>query len=70
MAQQEKANPIEVQQYLGNVEYPATKEDLVEHARKQDASDSIVETLEEIPDREYVSAADVSKGIGESNRNK
>ncbi len=49
------ANPdfIEAQRFLSGVDYPASKQELVEHARRQGAGDEIVSELEAIEDREY-----------------
>jgi hypothetical protein len=46
-------NPIQMQKFLSGVNYPASKEDLVEHARKQGADEAMLRKLESIPDREY-----------------
>ena len=39
-------NPIEVQKALKGVKYPASKQELISHARSNDAPDEIVEALE------------------------
>lgn len=54
-------SPIEVQKALKNMNYPANKEDLVKHAKDRDASDKVMQDIENLPDKEYTSAADVSK---------
>ncbi|MDQ1083577.1 MULTISPECIES: DUF2795 domain-containing protein [Microbacterium] len=38
--------PIELQKYLGGVDYPATKDDLVRVARQNGAPDDLVSALE------------------------
>lgn len=57
---------IQVQRYLSGVDYPAQKQDLVEHAESQGAGDDVLSTLRDIDDREYDSPADVSKAIGKT----
>ena len=49
------ANPdfIEAQKFLSGLDYPAGRQEIVEHARGQGAGDEIVQQLERIPDREY-----------------
>jgi hypothetical protein len=47
------ANPIQMQKFLGGVDYPATKEDLVQHARSNGADDDVLRKLESMPDRNY-----------------
>ena len=39
-------NPIEAQKYLKGVDYPAKKQDLVEHARSNGAPDEMLRELE------------------------
>lgn len=56
-----ETNPTQVQKFLGDVIYPAKKQDLIEHAKKNNASDKVLETLENIPDKEYTRAEDVNK---------
>lgn len=57
--------PVEIQQYLSGIEYPATKEDLIEHAQSTEATENVLALLATLPEREYASPADVSKAIGE-----
>jgi hypothetical protein len=59
------ANPdfIEAQKYLSGMDYPATKADIVEHARGQGAGDDVVQALDRIPDREYDGPNAVSEEI-------
>ncbi|MEV5896803.1 DUF2795 domain-containing protein [Nonomuraea fuscirosea] len=56
-------NPIDLQRHLSGVDYPASKEDLVEAAREQDADDDIIEALESMPDRQYDGPNAVSQAI-------
>ncbi len=59
------ANPgfIEAQKFLSGVDYPASKQELVEHARSQGAGDEILQALERIPDREYDGPNAVSQEV-------
>lgn len=52
-SQYSMASPISVQSYLDHVDYPASKRDLIDHAEKADADETILTTLEDIPDRIY-----------------
>jgi hypothetical protein len=54
-----QASTTEIQSILGNVKYPATKKQIINEARKQNISGDTMQTLENIPDREYNSADDV-----------
>jgi hypothetical protein len=60
-----KANPIQVQKFLAGMDYPAGKDEIVDHAKKQGADDNIMQTLEQLPDESFETPADVSKAIGQ-----
>ena len=55
------ANPIQIQKYLKGVDYPANKRALLEAARKQGADESVCASLEQLPDKEFQTPADVSE---------
>jgi hypothetical protein len=59
------ANPdfIEVQKSLSGIDYPASKQNLIEHARGQGASEGVLQALERIPDREYDGPNAVSREV-------
>lgn len=54
-----QASTTEIQSILGNVKYPATKNRVIDEARKQNISGDTMKALENIPDREYNSADDI-----------
>lgn len=54
-------SPIDIQKALGGMDYPASKEDLVQHAKDKGADDAVLETLNNLPDREFDSPTDVNK---------
>src|SRR4051794_22347728 len=55
------SNPIQLQKYLGGVDYPTDKETLVEHARGKGADDDVLQTLQDLPFEEFNSPNDVSE---------
>ena len=59
-----KVNPIQVQKFLGGVDYPASKDDLLQKARQEGASQEVVSTLERMSGDRYNSPNDVSEAIG------
>ena len=63
-----KVNPIQLQKYLKGMNYPARKADLIKRAEQNGADEQIRSTLEQLPDQEFNSAADVSKAIGAIDR--
>ncbi|AKH38095.1 MULTISPECIES: DUF2795 domain-containing protein [Nitrosomonas] len=60
-----KANPIQVQKYLSGMDYPADKDEIIDHAKDQGADNDVVQILQQLPERDYKTAADVSKAIGQ-----
>ncbi|MHB0878740.1 MAG: DUF2795 domain-containing protein [Anaerolineae bacterium] len=57
---------IRVQKYLKGMEYPASKNDLVSHAKDEGASDDVMGFLQGLPDRDYDSPVAVSRAFGKS----
>ena len=60
-----KVNPIQLQKHLKGVDYPASKEDLINHAKQNGADENAISALEALPDEEYETPTDVSEAIGE-----
>jgi hypothetical protein len=50
--------------YFGGMDYPAGKNDLIGHAKTNDAPDSVVRIPQKFEDRRYRSAADVGQEVG------
>ncbi|MCW2901154.1 MAG: hypothetical protein JWO67_3419 [Streptosporangiaceae bacterium] len=59
---------IEVQKFLSGMSYPATRDQLVEHAKQNGAEDDILEVLRKLPDREYEAPNEVSKEVTKVDR--
>ncbi|TLM84512.1 DUF2795 domain-containing protein [Arthrobacter sp. MPF02] len=60
-------NPIQIQKFLGGVDYPASKDALLSSAKDSNADDNVLQALEAIPDKEYDSPTAVSSAISDSN---
>lgn len=58
--------PIELQKYLGGVDYPASKDDLVATARENGAPDDLVQALENAGSDSFDSPTDVSSAVAGS----
>ena len=56
---------IEVQKHLRGMDYPASKDDLVEHARGQGAPEEVLNLLEDLPDQNYTSPAEVTQAVSQ-----
>ena len=59
-----KVNPGQVQKFLGVVDYPARREDLVRAAEQHGADENVRTLLQQLPDEAYETPADVSQVIG------
>jgi hypothetical protein len=58
-------SPINVSRHLKGIDFPASKKDLIDHATGNKADKDVTDILQQMPDREYGSMADVMKGLGD-----
>lgn len=63
-----RANPVEVEKSLKGIDFPAKRQDLLNHAKQRGADQEVLETIENLPEEDYNTAADVTKAIGEMDR--
>lgn len=56
----------DVQKYLAGVRFPATKDTLVEHAKRKGASEDVIEALSSMPGGAYDGPDRVSSAVGKS----
>lgn len=56
-----KSNVAAVQEALKGIDYPKEKEEVIEYAKDHKASKDVMSDLENISDRKYQTAADLSK---------
>ncbi|MCU1574535.1 MAG: hypothetical protein JWO93_2617 [Micrococcaceae bacterium] len=59
----ETPNPIQVQKFLGGIDYPASKEDIVNKAKEKGADGNVLEALQNLPDQQYDAPTAVSEAI-------
>lgn len=57
------ADFVRVQKFLGGIQYPATKQQLMDQARGNQADDDALATLRGMPEREYSSPDEVSRAV-------
>ena len=57
-------NPIQVQKFLKGVDYPASKAALIEKARSMGADENVCASLEQLPDEDFQTPAEVSQAFG------
>lgn len=56
-----KSNVAAVQQALKGIDYPKKKKEVIEYAKDHKASKDVMSDLQNISDRKYETAADLSK---------
>ena len=49
---------------LRGINFPCSKQDLVNHCRMQGCADEVCRALQDLPDRTYNSMSDVMEGVG------
>jgi Protein of unknown function (DUF2795) len=58
--------PAVVAEWLEQVDFPARKEDLIEHARRYQADKDVMNVLDRLPQGEYSSIADLRRAVGKA----
>lgn len=59
------SSPSNIAHYLKGIDFPATKEELIEYAEDNDAPDEVLDVLEYFPDETYHSMAEVMQGVAQ-----
>jgi hypothetical protein len=59
-------NPIQIQKFLGGIDYPASKETLISRAKESGADSNVLDALQNIPDKEYDSPTAVSSAVSDA----
>jgi hypothetical protein len=57
------ASPIDIQKALSGLDYPATKDQILQHAEQNGADKEILDALRQIDDREYEGPSGVSSAV-------
>ncbi|WP_119460778.1 DUF2795 domain-containing protein [Rhodospirillaceae bacterium SYSU D60014] len=57
-------SPANVAHHLSGIDFPASKQDLVRHAKEKNADQEVIQVLDQMPDQDYGNMADVMKGVG------
>jgi hypothetical protein len=55
------SSPIEVQKHLKNIDYPKTKQEVIDYAINHGATQGVMDDLNDLSDKTYNNAADVSR---------
>lgn len=59
------ASAAEIEKYVKGIDFPCSKDELIRHARDNDAPDEVLNAMEDFPEQEYDSAIDVARGVSE-----
>lgn len=60
--------PADLPQYLGGVDYPASRDELIEHAERSGAPEDVRETLEALEQQDFDSPAAVAEAVAQLSR--
>ena len=63
-----KVSPVQVEKFLKGLDYPVSKKDLIKYAQQHGADQNVLAALSRLPDQTYDGPIDVSKAIGEIDR--
>ena len=55
----------EIQQALKGTDFPANKQELVQQAKQNNASQQVIQTIQKLPEQKFNSPTDVQKAFGE-----
>jgi hypothetical protein len=61
-----RGSAAEVEKYLKGVDYPASKDDLLEKARANGAPDEVIEMINGLTETHFTSPIDVSRASGQT----
>jgi hypothetical protein len=59
-------SPANVTHYLKGIDFPASKQDLMETAKDNGAEEAVLDMIEQMPDDEFEDMAGVMKAYGEA----
>jgi hypothetical protein len=62
--EKKRVNPIQAQKYLKGADYPSSKEELVDTAKRNGADRYMLDALSSMPDKTYERPSDVAKEMG------
>lgn len=58
------STPIQIEKYLKGADYPASKQDLLECAKRNGADQQICDRINSLPDQRFEKPTDVTKALG------
>jgi hypothetical protein len=61
----ESRSPANIASFLEGISFPASKDDLMDYAEDNNTPQEVLDVLDQLPDQEYTSMADVMSGVGQ-----
>jgi hypothetical protein len=58
-------SPADITHYLKGIDFPCNKNDLISHAKQNGAEQSVINLLQNMPERQYMDMADVMKSYNQ-----
>jgi hypothetical protein len=65
MSGQDNVPSTQVARHLANVMFPANKGEMLQHAHDEGANEDAMQIIRRLPNREYMSLAEVLRRIGQ-----
>ena len=62
----EKVSAAQLQVYLKGIDYPVSKQQMLEHAKSLSAPHNVMSALENLPERQYNSPTEVEHEFGKT----
>lgn len=59
---------VEIEKSLKGINFPASKQDLVQQAKQNNASQDVIQTIQKLPQDQFNSPTDVQKAWGQERR--
>lgn len=57
-------NPVQMQKFLGGLDYPCSKNELIAYAEEHGADEKALQTLHKLPRKTFNKPTDVSRAVG------
>ena len=60
----EKVSAAQIQVYLKGIDYPVSKQQIVEHAKTSNAPENVMSVLRRLPERQYNRPTEIEQEFG------
>ncbi|WP_414469503.1 DUF2795 domain-containing protein [Methanobacterium sp. ACI-7] len=66
MARQGRVTAATVEKSIKGINFPASKQDLIQQAKSNNADQQVIQEIENLPQDQFSSPIDISKAFGQS----